>query len=75
MYASETWSTTAKDEDRLSAFLNLCLLRIIGKTRLDRIRNTHLDNRVDILDIRTLLTRKRLTFLVNINRETMEHKL
>jgi hypothetical protein len=66
LYASETWNTTAKDEEKLQAFLNTCKYRVAGRSRLDRLKIEELDRIVRIPHIRALLARRRLNFLASI---------
>ena len=40
MYGSETWTLRKEDENRLLVFEMICLRKILGVTRLDKIRNT-----------------------------------
>jgi hypothetical protein len=66
LYASETWNTTLKDEERLQAFLNTCKYRIAGRTRLEKITIDELDRLVRLPRIRACLARRRLSFLASI---------
>ena len=40
MYSSETWTLRKEDENRLLVFKMTCLRKILGISRLDKIRNT-----------------------------------
>lgn len=69
LYGCETWNTTSRDEECLSAFLNNCRLRILGKSRLDKIRVEVLELEVKLPKIRTLLASRRLGFLASLYSE------
>lgn len=70
LYGSETWNTTATDENRIAAFLNLCRLKVIGKTRFDHLTTQHLEARISFPKVRTLLAKRRLNFYSSLMSET-----
>ncbi|GMR40176.1 hypothetical protein PMAYCL1PPCAC_10371, partial [Pristionchus mayeri] len=59
-YGSETWSTTSKDRKRLIVAQRIMMRKMIGVTRMDRISNVSLANRIPLTDIRVrVMIRKR----------------
>jgi len=66
LYASETWNTTSVDENRLSAFMNTCRLRILGRSRFDRMAEAQMADSVQLPQVRTLIAKRRLIFLCSL---------
>ena len=50
LYGSETWTLRKEDENRLLVFEMTCLRKILGVSRLDKIRNTTIRKSVDLKD-------------------------
>ena len=48
MYGSETWILKKEDENRLLVFEMTCLRKILGVSRLDKIRNTTIRKSLDL---------------------------
>ena len=42
LYWAESWTVKKEDSNRLQVFEMACLRRIMGVTRIDKIRNTHI---------------------------------
>ena len=69
MYGSETWTLKKEDENRLLTFEMICLRKILGVTRLDRIRNTTIRKTLGLDE--TILDKiaiQRLRFFGHVNR-------
>lgn len=69
LYGAETWSTTANDESRLDAFMNLCRLKILNKMRFDKLTVGELHNDVLFPHVQTMLAVKRLCFYASLNKQ------
>eukprot|EP00057_Strongylocentrotus_purpuratus_P023161 XP_011677635.1 PREDICTED: uncharacterized protein LOC105444715 [Strongylocentrotus purpuratus] len=48
LYGAETWTLKKVDENRLHTFEMACLRRIMGVTRFDRLRNTHIRTQLNM---------------------------
>ena len=59
-YGSECWATPEKEVARLQAFHNTCTRTALGKTKLDRIRNT--DMSIGLPEARVVLVKRRIVF-------------
>jgi len=69
LYNSETWTLKEKDKQRLRVFEMMCLRRILGVTRRDRIRNTCIRETLDIQrDIVARITERRLKWYGHVMR-------
>ena len=69
MYGSETWTLRKEDENRLLVFEMICLRKILGVTRLDKIRNTIIRETLGLEDtILDRIAQKRLRFFGHVNR-------
>ena len=69
LYGAETWTLKKEDENRLLVFEMMCLRKIMGVTRRDRIRNTKirktLGSELTVLD---RVSRKRLLYFGHVQR-------
>ena len=69
MYGSETWTIKKEDENRLLVFEMACLRKIMGVSRLDKIRNTTIRKTVGLkYDVIEKITQKRLQYYGHIMR-------
>lgn len=69
LYNSETWTLREDTKQRLRVFEMGCLRRILGITRRDRIRNTHVRGRLNLsTDIVQRVSERRLRFFGHIMR-------
>ncbi|XP_030841087.1 uncharacterized protein LOC115923847 [Strongylocentrotus purpuratus] len=69
MYGSETWTMKKEDENRLLTFEMICLRKILGVTRLDKIRNTTIRKTLELDEtILDKIAKKRLRFFGHVNR-------
>ena len=69
MYGSETWTLRKEDENRLLVFEMTCLRKILGVSRLDKIRNTTIRKSLDLKeDIIIQISQKRLRYYGHIMR-------
>ena len=69
LYGAETWTTKKEDENRLNVFEMSCLRRIIGVSRLDKIRNTHIKATLNVDTCATdRVTTKRLKYYGHVTR-------
>ena len=69
MYGSETWTLKKEDENRLITFEMICLRKILGVTRLDKIRNTTIRKTLGLDEtILDKIAKKRLRFFGHVNR-------
>jgi hypothetical protein len=66
-YGAETWNTTARDEDRLNAFLHLCRLRAMGKNYYDKVCVVEAQATVPLPTARHTLSKRRLSFLASLH--------
>ena len=70
LYGAETWTLKKVDENRLHTFEMACLRRIMGVTRFDRLRNTHIRRQLNMEE--TIIDRvatKRLRYFGHISTE------
>ena len=65
-YGSETWAVNSGDIDRLEAFLNLCRLAVIGKSRFDKIPVDVLSSEVRLPNAYTLVVSRKIRFASQI---------
>ena len=72
-YMAETWTQEKEDENRLLVFEMMCLRKIIGVSRLDKIRNTKIRQSLG-LDYTVIdrVTQKRMRFFGHIKRMSQE---
>ena len=69
LYGAETWTLKREDENRLMTFEMMCLRRIMGVSRLDRIRNTTIRKTLDMeFTILDRISLKRLRYFGHIQR-------
>ena len=69
LYGAETWSLKKTDENRLQTFEMSCLRRILGVTRLDRIRNTEIRRTLNVkLTVIEKIAQKRLRYFGHVQR-------
>ncbi|XP_066282992.1 uncharacterized protein [Branchiostoma lanceolatum] len=68
LYGSETWSTYAKQENRLNAFHMRCMRRILGISWKDKVTNTEVLSRAGLPTMFTLLRQRRLRWLGHVRR-------
>ncbi|CAH1226359.1 CD209 [Branchiostoma lanceolatum] len=68
LYGSETWSTYAKQENRLNAFHMRCMRRILGISWKDKVTNTEVLSRAGLPTLFTLLRQRRLRWLGHVRR-------
>ncbi|XP_072050143.1 uncharacterized protein [Amphiura filiformis] len=69
MYGAETWTIKKEDENRLLVFEMMCLRKIMGVSRLDRIRNTIIRDTLGLNNtIIDKITQKRIRFFGHIQR-------
>ena len=75
MYGSETWTLRKEDENRLLVFEMTCLRKILGVSRLDKIRNTTIRKSADLKDdIIGRIAQKRLRYYGHIMRMRIERR-
>ena len=68
-YGAETWSLKKSDEQRLRVFEMACLRKILGVTRLDKIRNTRIRERLNYhKDLIASIQIKKLKYFGHITR-------
>ena len=78
LYSAETWNISVTDENRLSAFYNRCLRRIMGITWTDRISNRRLYEMSNQTSLITILRKKRLNWfghVVRMNNTRLPNRL
>ncbi|KAI8505331.1 hypothetical protein Bbelb_174400 [Branchiostoma belcheri] len=68
LYGSETWTTYARQENRLESFHLRCLRRILGISWRDRVPNTTVLERSGSLSLHLLLCQRRLRWLGHVYR-------
>ena len=69
LYGAETWTLKREDENRLLTFEMMCLRKIMGVTRRDRIRNTTIRKTLGVeFSILDRITRKRLHYFGHVQR-------
>ncbi|CAH1252458.1 Hypp9298 [Branchiostoma lanceolatum] len=64
----ETWSTYAKQENRLNALHMRCMRRILGISWKDKVTNTEVLSRAGLPTMFTLLRQRRLRWLGHVRR-------
>ncbi|XP_038050870.1 uncharacterized protein LOC119724021 [Patiria miniata] len=69
LYGAETWTLKKVDENRLLTFEMMCLRKILGVTRLDKIRNTSIRQTLGVKNtITELVAKKRLRYFGHVKR-------
>ena len=68
LYGSESWTTYARQENRLESFHLRCLRRILGITWKDRVTNTAVLEQAGSLSMHLLLCHRRLRWLGHVHR-------
>lgn len=68
LYSSETWTTYARQENRLESFHLRCLRRILGITWEDKITNTSVLEQTNSHSMHILLTQRRLRWIGHVRR-------
>ena len=69
LYGAETWTLKREDENRLLTFEMMCLRKIMGVSRRDRIRNTTIRKTLGAdLTVLDKISRKRLLYFGHIKR-------
>ena len=68
MYGAETWTLTTKDWSRLVAAEMKPIRIILGKTRLDRLRNEELRKRLDVMPLESRIEQAKLRWLGHLQR-------
>ena len=68
LYGSESWTTYSRQENRLETFHNRCLRRILDITWEDRVTNTEVLERAEMLSMHSMLCQRRLRWLGHIRR-------
>ena len=69
LYGAESWTMKKDDKNRLHVFEMTCLRRILGVTRLDKIRNTKIKESLNLdQDVLNRIVVKRLKYFGHINR-------
>ena len=67
-YGSESWTTYARQENRLESFHIRCLRRILGITWQDRVTNTAVLEKAGSLSMHLMLCQRRLRWLGHVHR-------
>ena len=68
-YGCETWTLKKKDEQRLLVFEMACLRKILGATRLDKVRNTAIREALNChISIVNRVRVKQLTYFSHVKR-------
>ena len=63
LYGAETWTLKKEDENRLLIFEMMCLRKIMGVSRLDKIRNTKIRQSLGLkYNVIDKVTQKRMRF-------------
>ena len=68
LYGSESWTTYARQENRLVSFHLRCLRRIMGSRWQDRVTNTAVLEKAGSLSMHLLLCHRRLWWLGHVHR-------
>jgi len=69
LYGSECWTMRKEDERSLLTMKMSCLRRMLGVTRLDRIKNEDIRKRVNLPEtVVEVIRRRRLTWFVHVSR-------
>ena len=72
LYGAETWTLKETDENKLNTFKMNCLRKILGVTRLDRIRNVDIRERLGVKEtVNDRIDVKRMRYFGHISR--MQH--
>ena len=73
LYGAETWTLKKEDENRLLVFEMMCLRKIMGVSRLDKIRNTKIRQTLGLnYTVIDRITQKRMKFFGHIKRMPQE---
>ena len=63
LYGAETWTNKNDDENRLNVFEMSCLRRILGVRTLDKIRNSHIKQSLNLkTSVTDKVSKKRLKY-------------
>ena len=69
LYGAETWTLKKVDANRLQTFEMMCLRKILGVTRMDKIKNTSIRQTLGIKNtITELVANKRLRYFGHVKR-------
>ena len=68
LYGSESWTTYARQENRLESFHLRCLQRILGITRKDKVNNVAVLELAGSLSMHLMLSQRRLRWLGHVRR-------
>ena len=68
LYGSEAWTLRAKQEHKLNAYHMRCLRRILNITWQDKVTNTSVLERAEILSMYSLLKQRRMHWLGHVVR-------
>ena len=68
LYSSESWTTYARQENRLESFHLRCLRRILGITWQDKITNTAVLEKAGSLSMHLMLCQRRMRWLGHVHR-------
>ena len=69
LYRADTWTTKEDDENRLNIFEMSCLRRILGVSRLDKIRNSHIKQSLNLkTSVTDRVSNKRLKYFGHVAR-------
>ena len=68
LYGSESWTTYARQENRLESFHIRCLRRILGIKWQDRVTNTAVLEKANSLSMHLMLCQRRLRWLGHVHR-------
>ena len=68
LYASETWTVTQFDSDRIDVFDQCCLRRICGVRWSDHITKEEILRRTSQQALSNIVSRRRLTLFGNVSR-------
>ena len=69
LYGAETWTTKKDDENRLKVFEMSCLRRILGVSRLGKIRNSHIKQSLNLkISVADRVSTKRLKYFGHVTR-------
>ena len=69
LYGAETWTLKKEDENRLLVFEMACLRKILGITRMDKVRNTTIRKQLNIQQtVINQICQKRLRYFGHIER-------
>ena len=68
LYGSESWSTYARQENRLESFHLRCLRRILGITWQDKVTSAAVLKQAGSLSVHLMLSQRRLRWLGHVHR-------